>query len=480
MNKLPGRVVAALVVTALGLANFHTQSDYLRDSVHQSWAGMLSQLRSLVSLEPRVPVMIGLQDYPKSDLVGLFTRAHPAWNLDGIDTTPVDQAAGRKNPPAFQTLVDRLAETWRRIEFDLEPGGAIHHFKRFEPRERGSAGSGYVVLPARDESVLNGSQERPSAGHLYPALRSDQRNMLVQVDTDIAHIVIPGQIEDVGLWQIEADFAGSPGGIQGIGRHVLFEVLNPVPGSRLLLDYTTGGLGGQDVSLPPAAIIGTERQSLGFEGRGAGRGLSEPVTPREIDGHFYLALDIGADAVQFRTERRGLAAIYNTQLGNDPRRLIGFTRNISLLSPEQVAAIVPPPAIASIPAGLLAPGLFFSGVTEDGWLADKAWFELALPGPSNFVRVVGEVPGFSPEILGGTVKLYADGAEVAEGKLFGGAIDLTIPIPATSGPREIGFDISGTDHLPAPDGRLVSIHLTSLALGWRDDPPAVPVPGPQR
>jgi hypothetical protein len=197
--------------------------------------------------------------------------------------------------------------------------------------------------------------------------------------------------------------------------------------------------------------------------------LSEPNTPREIDGHYYIAIDMGADAVQFRTERHGLAALYNTRLHDDPRYLIGFARNISLLAPEQIAAILPPPAIPSFPTGLLAPALLFSGVAEDGWLADKAWFELGMPGPSNFVHITGDVPGYSPKILDGVVRVFADGQLVSEGKPIAGGIDLTIPLPEASGSREIAFEFTGVDRLPEPDGRLVSIHLTSLALGRSDD-----------
>jgi hypothetical protein len=371
--------------------------------------------------------------------------------------------------PEVEELVERLAASYHPVEFDLGPGKPSHDFTRFEPLGGISPQGGTVILPARDESVVNDSQIRPKAGRIFAAPLTDQRNTLVEIDSSLGHIILPGFIQNIALWQLEPDFAGSPGGLQGIGRHLLFEVLNPVPGSRLLLDYTTGGLTGQGVALPPADVIGTERLSLGFEGRGAGRVLSEPVTPREIDGHYYIAIDMGADAVQFRTERHGLAALYNTRLRDDPRYLIGFARNISLLAPDQVAAILPPSAIPSVPAGLLAPGLFFSGIAEDGWLADKAWVELSLPGPSNFVHIIGDIPGYSPKILDGVVRVFADGTLISEGKPIAGSIDLTIPLPEASGPREIAFEMTGVDRLPEPDGRLVSIHLTSLALGQNDD-----------
>jgi hypothetical protein len=470
MSRLLRRVAAAAVVSGLGLANLVTQYGYVAGSSSKGWSSMLGQLRGLTALPPYAPIAIGLQDFPGPQLVGLYTNGHPAWNLGGTDMTQIEKRTWEVYPKAFDDLANQLLASYHPVEFDLGREERSHLFRRFEPPGSVREQVGYVVLPARDESVVNGDQgDRPQKGRLYAALQADQHNTLVLMDTDLGHIILPGKIQNIALWQLEPDFAGSPGGLQGIGRHLLFEVLNPVPGSRLLLDYTTGGLTGQGVALPPADVIGTERLSLGFEGRGAGRVLSEPVTPREIDGHYYIAIDMGADAVQFRTERHGLAALYNTRLHDDPRYLIGFARNISLLAPEQVAAILPPPAIPSFPTGLLAPALLFSGVAEDGWLADKAWFELGMPGPSNFVHITGDVPGYSPKILDGVVRVFADGTLISEGKPIAGSIDLTIPLPEASGPREIAFEMTGVDRLPEPDGRLVSIHLTSLALGQNDD-----------
>jgi hypothetical protein len=469
MSRPLRRAAAAAVVIGLGIANLITQNGYIADSVSQDWSGMLGQLRGLAALPAHVPVAIGLQDFPEPQLVGLFTQGHPAWNLGGTDMTQIEKRTWEVYPQAFEDLTAQLLASYRPVEFDLGPDAPSHLFRRFEPPDLVRTRPGYVILPARDESVVNGSQSgRSRTGRLYAAPRADQRNMLVLMDTNLAHIIFPGKIDDVALWQHESDFAGSPDGIQGIGRHLLFEVLNPVPGSRLVFDFTRGGLAGQGLALPPAAVIGTERLPLGFEGNGSGRVLSDPVTPREIDGHFYLAIDMGVAATHFRTDRHGLAALYNTGLGDDPRFLTGFTRNISLIAPDQVAAIVPPAAIAGFPAGLMAPGLFYSGVTEDGWLADRAWFDLGPSGPSNFVHVTGSVPGFGAKIPGSVIQVFAEGVKVSEGTLTGGAFDMTIPIPQASGPREITFDIAGTDRLPPPDGRRVSILLTSLSVGRKD------------
>jgi hypothetical protein len=455
--------VAVGLVVLLGLANLATQRGYLAFSAGEPWDGTLRQLQALRQLPETAPVLLGLQDTAKLMLAAHYTRGHPTQPIGGTNMHPRGAAP---HDPIVNALVDRQIAAYRTQHFDLGDGRPGHEFKQVDLPPDARIGDTVVILPAGDESVLNGSQQRAASGKLYVAARSAQRNTLVEVDSSLGHIILPGRADNIALWQREPDFAGSPGGLQGIGRHVLFEVLNPVPGSRLLLDYSSGSLAGEGAALPPAVVVGTERLELGFAGRGAGRVLSEAITPREIDGRYYLALDLGADPTHFRTARHGLAALYHTELGDDPRSLCGFVRNISLITPEQVEALQIPSAIGSVPKDLLVPGLFFSGIAEDGWVADQAWFELALPGPSNLVHVTGIVPGFSPKILGGTAKILIDGRPISEGKLYAGPFDVTIPIPEAMGPREIGFEISGADTLPPPDGRLVTIQLISLSLGW--------------
>ena len=192
--------------------------------------------------------------------------------------------------------------------------------------------------------------------------------------------------------------------------------------------------------------------------------LSAPVEPREIDGHYYIALDLDQALNQFQGERHGLAALYNADLALDTRDLVGFVRNISLLTPEQAVALQPPAAVAGFPAGLVAPGLQFSGVAEDGWVADRAWFGLATTGPSDRLRLKGDIAGFSQKLLGGSVKIRVDGDQVGEHKLTPGNLDLDLPIPPKSGPRRIEIEATATDVLPQPDGRLVSFHLGSVEL----------------
>jgi hypothetical protein len=122
----------------------------------------------------------------------------------------------------------------------------------------------------------------------------------------------------------------------------------------------------------------------------------------------------------------------------------------------------PPAEIAGFPAGLLAPNLLFVGVSQDGWLTAQAHTRLRRHGGSDHLHLTGEIPDFSPQINGGTMKITVDGTVVLERPETAGTFDLDLPIPASPAPRTIELAMSGADHLP--DGRLVSVQLHSIAL----------------
>jgi hypothetical protein len=452
---------ATVLLLILALANLRMQSLYLAATIHKGWDETLDRLHSLSDNVSESPVWIGLQDAALPALAEHYTEDRPTWVLSGDDFVPI----GSESAPKEMIELDAaLSKLYRPRSFALEAGGAMHDFVQFDPPPEISQQNASVILPAADGSVVNASHARPLTGRVFVAPLAEQRNTLVQVNSNLARTHLPGLTEHVGLWDHEPDFTGWPNGIQAVGRHVLFEVLKPVPGSRLLLDYTAGALAGQGLFVPPAIVYGTDRYTFDLEGVGAARVLSAPIVPREIQGRFYIAIDFGADERGFTAERHGLAALYNTELSNDPRRIVGFVRNISLLTPEQAAALDPPVALNSFPVDLGDPGLLFSGATEDGWIAKDAWFQLGAAKASDVLLIGGEAPGFSPKLANAEFDVFVDAQRVVHGRLGSGVLNLSVAIPPASGNRRIELRISDADRLPQPDGRFVSIRLTKLSL----------------
>ncbi len=138
------------------------------------------------------------------------------------------------------------------------------------------------------------------------------------------------------------------------------------------------------------------------------------------------------------------------------------------IASNPASAPIMPSAVRRFPDDLMTAGLFFAGVSPQGWLGAAAQTKLALAGGSNLLRLSGEVPAFSAKIAGGTMTVSVDGKTVLETPEKPGPFDLAIPIPLAPGPRRIELRMSGVD--TDSDGRTVSIRLTAIALDKNGGP----------
>jgi hypothetical protein len=472
-----GRILATSAVSALAIANFAVQYGYVSRSAggKPQYGVMLNRLARLHDVAPEGPAMIDVPEIGKDNVVALYARGRPAvaYGADGYVGPIGRNTVERLSRVDFEAarLAIEVTNSYHRYQFDLSPdASARHEFLRFAFAGRSGSGRGALVTMAGDQSILNSSADHPATGRYYVRALDDVSNYLVLIGSTLGHRVIPGVIDGVALWQREPDFSKAATGMQAMGRHLLFEVLNPAPGSRMLLDVTTGPLGRLDVELSHAAVFGEGRKEFALIGRGAARVLSDPIAPRTIDGRYYVALDMGVDPQMVPYERHGLGAQYNRQLNLDPRRIVGFARNISLVTEEQARAMSPPTAIAHFPADLFAAGLLFSGVYEDGWMAEAAKFRLGSDHQTSSVRITAHLPGAFARLSGAMFEVLVDGQSVARRRLAPGDFELQAAIPRATGPRWVELRVDATDRLPSPDQRIASILLKSVALEGGERP----------
>src|SRR5439155_13515601 len=86
----------------------------------------------------------------------------------------------------------------------------------------------------------------------------------------------------ISFTQLETDPMFGLGSMAALGRHFLFEVLNPTPRVRLVMEFSTTLKNDGVCKLPPATCIGTERVRLPLEGCGSTRVISPPLSPQVI------------------------------------------------------------------------------------------------------------------------------------------------------------------------------------------------------
>ena len=163
-----------------------------------------------------------------------------------------------------------------RLQFELEENSSVHRFRRSRTPGETSVANTILLAPAADQGVVNDSHKRPPDGRYYLVPIANVRNHLGirQFNARPTH----HSRRDRKRRSMAARVVILPnsGGIQAIGRHVLFEVFNARSGSRLLFEFTRGPLAADGQALPPAEVIGDGRSEIGFVGYGAARLLSAP------------------------------------------------------------------------------------------------------------------------------------------------------------------------------------------------------------
>jgi hypothetical protein len=266
------------------------------------------------------------------------------------------------------------------------------------------------------------------------------------------------------LFRFETDIFDQAKSMAGIGRYLLFHVVNPAKRFRVELNYTSSANADGENAIPLAAVIAERTVRFPVAGHGAARLFSPPVAARIIDGVPFIALDMGRDGRAFPDRRRGIMTLYGIKYPIDYRRLVGFIRDISVVRDAAYRALRAPQALSAFPKGLEDPNLEFSGIYEDGWIADQAVVWLSAPKRNPCVLALrAMVPSEAVE-RPLRVSLAVDGRTVASILPAPGDLDLEAAVAGDGRRHEIRITATPTFHLPGEDGRPASIHLESVGF----------------
>lgn len=280
----------------------------------------------------------------------------------------------------------------------------------------------------------------------------------------------------ISIYRLESDpvFAGLT--MAGVGRYLLFEVVGAAPRVRLALELTATLKADGENLLPPASVIGEDRVAFPLLGRGDSRVFSPPVSPQLINGHTYIAIDMGVDGKRFTDDHGGLMALYGTNIPYDRRELVGFARDISAIGDDEYSQLSPPRGVQQFPADLRNQSLQYSGVYEDGWVSEAAFFDLSQPANASLLSIRGMLPLVDDPAFTSSVQVLLDGRPLAQQALQPGDFHITASVPHEIGRHRVDLRFSRLQRLPAPDLRPVasllrSIGFESTAIGAADNAP---------
>ncbi len=319
-----------------------------------------------------------------------------------------------------------------------------------------------LVWSGPGQTSLNQRHQHPSDRSLvqFSSARSVS-NFLVLIASELgaSHyptVGFPHQKGQVSLSPPEPDYFFKNRTMAAVGRYLLFLVVHPLAKVRLVADYTASLNADGENRIPAPVAIGTERVSFATAGRGSGRFFSGPVEPQTIDGEQYLMVDMGGQPIRFPNEKPGLMAWYGRPIRLDGRFLVGFLRDISIITEEEFQAIKRPAALQRFPEDLANPGLEYSGIYEDGWASEDSFAILQAPATASRLRVTGSVPRIAARNGDVILKLIVDGTEVAHSHLAEEDFTLEADAPPQGLPHRVEVRASGAERLPAPDSRPVT------------------------
>jgi hypothetical protein len=477
----PARARTAWIAIALlVMLDLPTQAFYVRSSIDTNLgrAQIVDQraaMRELLALGHARgrTVDVDLPVSPMAKLAAAFLDPVPLRFLGLRETfrprgNPTMVAARyRQDVAALSGVVRQGIGT--RHEFALHDPQHPSKSNRFYLVERPSGAAGpapceQLLTATPVQSVINRSSTAPAEGAFRLVPCQAISNHLAFVSSNLGRNYFYGNFDPIGLFALEPDYFFSGRTFAGVGRHLLFEILQPAGDVRLVLDFTASLKADGANRLPPMAVVGSERVSLGAVGRGSARLYSRPVPPQWIDGHAYVALDLGEDGTLYPDGRRGLMLWLGRDLVLDPRRLVGLARNISLVSDSEYARLEAPARIERFPGDLAEPALEFSGVYEDRWVAEDLFVRLKAPNGPGVLTLKGILLPTSSG-SGMTITIDLDGAVAVSQHRDPGSFAIDVPVAGTRRDRiAVRVRFSEARPLSADDRRPVSALLEYLGV----------------
>ena len=106
------------------------------------------------------------------------------------------------------------------------------------------------------------------------------------------------------FYELEPDLYFKGETMAGLGRYLLFQAVNPSPQVCVVLNLSSTLKADGENELPPAMVVGKERERFPLVGRGSAQVFSPPIAPQIINGMPYIALDMGVDGQRIPDRRR--------------------------------------------------------------------------------------------------------------------------------------------------------------------------------
>lgn len=272
----------------------------------------------------------------------------------------------------------------------------------------------------------------------------------------------------VGIWLVERDPWFPDTIMAAVGRYHIYQVINPVQNSQLLLSVTANGRPQDGFRLPTPVVVGNKSLTLPVVGRGSARVLSDPIEVAQVGTNSYVGIDFGRDGSFFnRTFTPGWFSRLTARA--DVRRSVVFLRDVSLVTRNSRDDRRAPKRVVDFPGALADSGFLYSGIFEDGWIAEQAYVVLEVEQEKGtlILRLRGEIPSINGRIFATQVSISINDETVYANRRSSGWVDLSVPVlprMTSNGSLKISVSCDAVQVLPGGDDRPVCLKLNRIEM----------------
>jgi hypothetical protein len=310
----------------------------------------------------------------------------------------------------------------------------------------------YFDLQPGKMDIFNRFDVAGATGEYFPRI-TEPNNILEFVHSELGQHYYLGEPDKLAFFTLEQDplFGGKE--FSALGRHIVFRTTSQEVNPRIVMELSSTIMRQFGSALPNALVQG---MPVGFVGRGSARVFFPFNNFTYFDGSKYLAIDMArTPSLMLEQYKKGLLGAYGRGIALDKRLLTTFGRDISLISDKAYQALVPPSKISDFPLDLTNKALEYSGIYEDGWLSEQAFFVLSAQPASRYLVIKGGVPQTQDPNFSSTLKVSIGGKEIMQRKIGVGNFEVKVPVRNLQGRQRV--DMAFTDYQPLPggDGRIV-------------------------
>lgn len=488
VQRLSKQVVAVFLICVIGL---YAQINYVEASRGSKGYGATevpdasqsrinAEFRQIITLPSSPKLVMDTSNFVLAKLQSLYTQGRVAifpsrdFFFNIAEYAQANKFFHTKLFDIIPSLIKARSESYPRLSFDLLDKSNLNIKNEFiainldKPLTENS--NILLVATTKKQGIFNrrNSDTLDSKNFIIKPW-NEVYNHLIFIHSQLGQHYYFGDVKKISLYQLERDWFFPEQTVAGMGRHFLFHAINPSRKVRLVVNMTASLKSDSENQLPPADAIGTERQRFPLMGRGSARIFSPPLSPQIIAKTPYLGIDMGVEGQLFHGHKTGLMKLYGTDIPTDRRRIVGFGRDISLVSDEEYANLTPPSHLSSFPADLTNPDLEYSGIYEDGWVSEASFLKLIQPSSSSQFILHGTVPNINDSAFTSELRVLIDGKEVAQKILRPGEFDLEIEVPQGQGRRRIDLCFSKFQRLQSPDNRPVAAKLKFIGFTEKND-----------